>query len=564
MFRRQLPYILTVNLVLLFALYTSLSAQSNTFTYQGKLSDGSAPASGTYLMQFSLWDAASGGNQIGQTITFDGSIGNQPAVQASNGIFTVQLDFGNPTPPFDNTPRFDGSPRWISIAVRKIGEVTFTLLSPRQPVTSSPYAIRSSNATSSDSLSQNCVLCITDAQIASVDGGKVTGVVSSAQNALNALNATNVTGTVGIANGGTGSNTKNFVDLSTDQSVAGNKTFSGNVSVTGASGIFSGNGSGLTDLNGANIAGGTITTAQLSADAVPNSSSLTMLGSLRWDLLKGQREIGVGNSPTGMAFDGNNMWVVNTNSNTVSKIRTGDGAVIGTFAAGASPQRAAFDGSNVWITDFTATNNVQKMRASDGAIVGTFTVAALPTSIAYDGANMWVQNGNNVTKIRASDGANLGTFAVGSVPTKIVFDGSNIWVSNFVGGNVTKLRASDGANLGTFAVLGFPNGLVFDGTTIWVATSSGLTKLRPSDGANIGSIPFASGLTDIAFDGRDLWSINSSTSDILRIRESDGVVLTDLPVATFARILSFDGRNMWASNANSNVVTILPPGFPQP
>jgi len=51
--------------------------------------------------------------------------------------------------------------------------------------------------------------------------GNVTGNVSGT--------AANVTGTVAIANGGTGSTTQNFVDLTTAQTVAGAKTFSSNV-----------------------------------------------------------------------------------------------------------------------------------------------------------------------------------------------------------------------------------------------------------------------------------------------------------------------------------------------
>ena len=51
--------------------------------------------------------------------------------------------------------------------------------------------------------------------------GNVTGNVSGT--------AANVTGTVAIANGGTGSTTQNFVDLTTAQTVAGAKTFSANV-----------------------------------------------------------------------------------------------------------------------------------------------------------------------------------------------------------------------------------------------------------------------------------------------------------------------------------------------
>lgn len=57
-------------------------------------------------------------------------------------------------------------------------------------------------------------------------------------------NAVNVTGTVAIANGGTGSTTKNFVDLTTAQTVAGAKTFSGVFNVTNAGSISPTNGQG--------------------------------------------------------------------------------------------------------------------------------------------------------------------------------------------------------------------------------------------------------------------------------------------------------------------------------
>jgi len=37
------------------------------------------------------------------------------------------------------------------------------------------------------------------------------------------------------------------------------------------------------------------------------------------------------------AFDGANVWVVNDNSNKVTKLRASDGAVLGTFAVGGLP-----------------------------------------------------------------------------------------------------------------------------------------------------------------------------------------------------------------------------------
>ena len=62
---------------------------------------------------------------------------------------------------------------------------------------------------------------VTDPKIVGVSGSKVIGNISGS--------AANVTGVVPVANGGTGSATQNFVDLTTAQTVAGAKTFSANV-----------------------------------------------------------------------------------------------------------------------------------------------------------------------------------------------------------------------------------------------------------------------------------------------------------------------------------------------
>jgi hypothetical protein len=80
---------------------------------------------------------------------------------------------------------------------------------------------------------------VTDAKIATVSGSKVSGNITGS--------AANVTGTVAIANGGTGSTTQNFVDLTTNQTIAGTKTFSSNGSFKGNS-IGVGNATGGSNL----------------------------------------------------------------------------------------------------------------------------------------------------------------------------------------------------------------------------------------------------------------------------------------------------------------------------
>jgi hypothetical protein len=75
---------------------------------------------------------------------------------------------------------------------------------------------------------------VSDANIASVSGSKVSGTVPSASNAdtldgqhgIYYLSLGNHTGTLGVSQGGTGSSSQNFVDLSSSQTVGGAKTFS--------------------------------------------------------------------------------------------------------------------------------------------------------------------------------------------------------------------------------------------------------------------------------------------------------------------------------------------------
>lgn len=191
-------------------------AQTSVFTYQGRFTDTTVtqPTNGTYTMTFRLFDAETGGTQIPNTTDITSM------VSVVNGIFTAKLDF--------TQAAFSTSgARYLEI------QVGSTVLTPRQEITATPFANRAVNATTADALSANCVGCVTSNQINSIDAGKINGTVTNATNAVNATNATtatNVSGVVSIANGGTGSTTKSFVDLTTDQTISGNKTFNNTVS----------------------------------------------------------------------------------------------------------------------------------------------------------------------------------------------------------------------------------------------------------------------------------------------------------------------------------------------
>ncbi len=120
-------------IITIITLFASGFAQAQTpvstaFTYQGQLRMDDRPLNAEADFLFTLRDAETGGSQIGAFQQVD-------ALPVVDGLFTVELDFG--------VAAFDGDARWLEIWVRSpAGGGDFTTLSPRQPLTPTPYAVR--------------------------------------------------------------------------------------------------------------------------------------------------------------------------------------------------------------------------------------------------------------------------------------------------------------------------------------------------------------------------------------------------------------------------------------
>ena len=105
-----------------------LAAQSSIISYQGRLQIAGMPVNGGADLSFSLFNAASGGSQSGTTQSFSN-------VSVVDGLIALELNFGT-------TPWATGSNRFLEIGVRSpAGVGAFVTLSPRQRITSAPYAI---------------------------------------------------------------------------------------------------------------------------------------------------------------------------------------------------------------------------------------------------------------------------------------------------------------------------------------------------------------------------------------------------------------------------------------
>jgi len=222
------------------------------------MTDNGGPANGSYDPAFTLYDST---NTPGTIIAGPAT---NTAVAVTNGWFTTTLDFGAGV--------FDGSDRWLEIRLRTNGDTgDFAILSPRQQITSTPYAIHSANAaTATVAASANSVLA-----------PNITGTVPLAQ-----LPATVVTnGAIGVNFTGTftgdGSGITN-VDLLT-VNIEGAITFPGNFVLASSPGVGSGpdsvtsadvNGDGHPDLISANFAStGTLTVLTNDGSGGPRSTA---------------------------------------------------------------------------------------------------------------------------------------------------------------------------------------------------------------------------------------------------------------------------------------------------
>lgn len=99
-----------------------------TFTYEGYLTDENGnPLEGAYDLEFKLYDAPKGGNQLGTVVVSDN-------VTMLDGRFSVPLDFGKRI--------FTGNARYLEIALRPGKRLdAFTSLPGRQQLPVAPYAL---------------------------------------------------------------------------------------------------------------------------------------------------------------------------------------------------------------------------------------------------------------------------------------------------------------------------------------------------------------------------------------------------------------------------------------
>lgn len=405
--------ILATVVVLFVAERAAWGQTPDRIAFQGKLTNSSnQPVNGNVPMTFRLYASSTGGLPLWSETQTVGVIG---------GIYTVHL--GDSTS-LQSVP-FDAA-YWLSVEVNGDGEMV-----PRYRLASSPYAFRSKTAevlaglaTSTSRLNQLASIGsqVTSASLDTLVGGSnadalhvhdwsaivgkpTTFAPSPHAHSLGeivggaSLFAPNLfTGTQTIQTGGDGA-----VGMAVRANSAGQsanlqewQNSSGSaVAAVGPTGVFSGSGAGLTDLNAAHLTSGTVPDGRLSTNLARLSGSQTFLGAQTFaptsDVVGTTVRQTTAPSPTADIF------VVQNGAGSASYLRVdrsgrlvvGEGSPVTTILSGSAT------------LDFPGT---PKQRSNDlaiavaGAHVGDAVSLGLPASVPdYSCFTAWVSSAGTVT-----------------------------------------------------------------------------------------------------------------------------------------------------------------------
>ncbi|HEV8118861.1 MAG TPA: S-layer homology domain-containing protein, partial [Thermoanaerobaculia bacterium] len=129
-------------------------------------------------------------------------------------------------------------------------------------------------------------------------------------------------------------------------------------------------------------------------------------------------------------YDGSNMWTTLNNAGKLVKLDAG-GAILQTVTVGAGPEFAAFDGSNIWVPN-SLSDSVSVVRASSGAVLATLTGNGIggPFATAFDGQRVLVTGFSvSLSLWKAADLSPLGSVNIGASSYGVCSDGINFWIT---------------------------------------------------------------------------------------------------------------------------------------
>jgi len=272
------------------------------------------------------------------------------------------------------------------------------------------------------------------------------------------------------------------------------------------------------------------------------------------EMRDGTLPVEAGSYPLDTCFDGQNIWVSNNGTGTLSKFDIKTNTLLATLSGGVDGVMCGcFDGRFVYFVCASG-QAVVKVDPVMNSVVDTVALGGpYGVGIAFDGTYLWVTWGavtGLAKKIRRSPLAVIANVTVGSMPAHAgVFTPGFMWIPNLMGGSISKINVSTNVVAATISVASSVSGC-FDGKFLWFC-GGGITKVNPATNAILGSVAGASGSNFIAFDGTFLWAPNYDGT-VMQIDPVSSTVIAVFPADYPSSWgICFDGTHIWWASGDS-------------
>lgn len=195
------------------------------------------------------------------------------------------------------------------------------------------------------------------------------------------------------------------------------------------------------------------------------------------------------------------------------------------------PSGLAFDGINLWLADHKKDKLICIDTKTGNTLKEIDSPAFWPTGLTWDGQYLWNidKKENKIYQIDPTDGTIQKSI---DIPTRnpegLAWDGETLWISDTKLDALIKIDLTDGTALTILkAPVHDPQGLTFDGRFLWCADRKvdEIHMIDPSSGEVIMILkspgPFPRGLT---WDGSSLWNIDFQTDSLYRLVRNDNEI----------------------------------------
>jgi class 3 adenylate cyclase/streptogramin lyase len=269
--------------------------------------------------------------------------------------------------------------------------------------------------------------------------------------------------------------------------------------------------------------------------------------------------IDVGEGPVGVVDTGTSVWVINSRSQTLTRI---DKATMKpqSYGVGGTPAGIAYAGGSVWVTAGFGTRSgapgsLLRFDAADGTQMPSITLSDSDgwAGIAADGQTIWVTNErtNKLVKVDAQSGTVGDPIDVGGEPKSVAIGAGSVWVANSLDHTVSRVDQKTGKVSPPISVDG-ADVITADDTSVWVAgtASNKVMHIDPATDGIVTTIEVLPGPLGLGLTANDVWVADGVSGEVVRIDRSSGAIADRLTTHGHPSAIDPQRGSVWVTVAD--------------